>query len=378
MHILIVPSEYPTIDHKLGGIFTYEQERYLSISNKIGVIYIYLFALKKIFSPLFSKIFSLEKKNKRKFIFYFPRIPRLKLINYYLHYIFFIYVFKKYIKTNGKPDLLHIHFSEFSIFTAHKIKQIYNIPYVLTEHSTDFLDGKYESNYTKNKIIFRKIYDALKASKKIICVSSILKKKIKKIYKIKEEKFIIIPNLSRNISYRSKKKSNDLIFVGSLEERKNPMLLIKAFQKISNNKLKMKIIGDGVLSQKITKYINSNKLDKSIKVLKNLSRKLVLKMIGNSKILVLPSNYETFGIVIIEAYSMGVPVIMTDSLGVRDLYNKNCSILIKNKTTNLLASTIQKTLKNYKKYDSQKIISFYNKNFSSDAVINKIENLYRS
>ena len=140
----------------------------------------------------------------------------------------------------------------------------------------------------------------------------------------------------------------------------------------------MKIIGDGVLSKKIKDYVTSNKLDKSIKVLKNLSRKLVLKMIGNSKVLVLPSNFETFGVVIIEAYSMGIPVIMTDSLGVRDLYNKNCSIIIKNKTTKLLASTIQNTLRNYRKYDSQKIISFYNKNFSPDVVINKIENLYRS
>ena len=39
MYILLVPSEYPTTDHKLGGIFTYEQEKFLSkqikkVSNK--------------------------------------------------------------------------------------------------------------------------------------------------------------------------------------------------------------------------------------------------------------------------------------------------------------------------------------------------------
>ena len=47
MHILILPSEYPTEDHKLGGIFTYEQEKFLAKKNKIGVVYIYLFSIKK-------------------------------------------------------------------------------------------------------------------------------------------------------------------------------------------------------------------------------------------------------------------------------------------------------------------------------------------
>ena len=38
MHILILPSEYPTEDHKLGGIFVKEQISYLKKNHKIGVI----------------------------------------------------------------------------------------------------------------------------------------------------------------------------------------------------------------------------------------------------------------------------------------------------------------------------------------------------
>ena len=98
MHILLVPSEYPTSDHKLGGIFTYEQEKFLSKENKLGVIYIYLFSINKIFSSLLFKCLRLQKESKKKFILYFPRVPFLKLINYQIHYLFFLYVFKKYIK----------------------------------------------------------------------------------------------------------------------------------------------------------------------------------------------------------------------------------------------------------------------------------------
>jgi hypothetical protein len=62
MHILLVPSEYPTEDHKLGGIFIEEQKNYLKKYNKIGVLYIYLFSIKKLFSELIFKIGTIKKK----------------------------------------------------------------------------------------------------------------------------------------------------------------------------------------------------------------------------------------------------------------------------------------------------------------------------
>ena len=328
MHILLIPSEYPTNDHRLGGIFTKEKEKYLSKNNKLGVIYIYLFSVKKIFSSLFFKIFSLEKIKKNKFYFYFPRIPYFKLINYHIHYFFFLRVFRKYIKENGKPDLIHVHFSEFSILTAYKIKKIFNIPYVLTEHSTDFLDGKYTRKYIRNSIVYKQIYLAMSNAKKIICVSNALKDKMKSIFKLNNNKFTVIPNLSLNINYKSKKKLNDIIFVGTLETRKNPMLLLKAFEKVYNHNLNMKIIGDGSLKNQITKFIEKKNLNKFVKIYKNLSRRSVLKSIGDSKILVLPSLYETW-CSHYRSIFYGDPVIMTDSFGVRDLNNSNCSILVK-------------------------------------------------
>lgn len=376
MHILLVPSEYPTPDHKLGGIFTYEQEKFLSKKNKLGVIYIYLFSINKIFSSLLVKCMRLQKINKKKYIFYFPRLPFFKLINYQVHYLFFLFAFKKYIKINGIPDLLHVHFTEFSIVTAYKIKKKYNIPYILTEHSTDFLDGKHEKSYKKGSVIYKKIFLALKNSKKIICVSSYLKKKIKKYYNLKDEKFKIIANLSLDIGLKFK-KNNDIIFVGTLEKRKNPFLLLKAFKKIYKKKINMKIVGDGPLKIDIERYIKKNNLSKHVKLFSNLERKSVLKMIGSSKVLVLPSYYETFGVVIIEAFSMGVPVVMTDSYGVRDLNNINCSIMVKNNKLNTLAQAIEKVLKNTRKYDSNKIRNFYKKNFSSKIIINRIQKLYR-
>lgn len=377
MHILLVPSEYPTKDHKLGGIFTMEQQSYLKKNNSIGLIYIYLFSIKKILTNLFFKILTCEK-NYRKFIFYFPRVPYFKNINYKIHYFFFLIYFKKYIKRYGKPDLLHVHFSEFSIWTAYKIKQLYKIPYIITEHSTDFLDGQYEKKYPKNSKVFLNISKAFSNSKKVICVSSILKERIKKYFKLKKDLLKIIPNLSISIKFKKYKQTNSIVFVGSFEERKNPLLLLKAFKKIYKKKLKLKMVGNGPLKSKIKSFIENNDLQKNVKIYSSLNRKSVLKLINKSSVLVLPSNFETFGVVVIEAYSMGVPVVMTDSLGVRDLYNPNCSLLIKKNSTTALIKAILKILNNKKKYTSNKIINFYKKKFSPEIVTKKIQLVYHS
>ena len=68
---------------------------------------------------------------------------------------------------------------------------------------------------------------------------------------------------------------------------------------------------------------------------------------------------------------------MTDSFGVRDLNNSNCSILVKNNNVEDLSKAINKILKNYNKFKCSKITDFYTKNFSSDVIIKKIEKTYK-
>ena len=74
MHILHLPSEFPTNDHKLGGIFTKELISHFPNKFKVRVIYIF-FSIKKIFSSLFMKILRNYEIKNSIFIKYFPRFP---------------------------------------------------------------------------------------------------------------------------------------------------------------------------------------------------------------------------------------------------------------------------------------------------------------
>mgnify|MGYP001277930700 CR=1 FL=1 len=378
MHILIVPSEYPTNDHRLGGIFTQEQAKYLSKSNKVGVIYIYLFSFKKIFSRLFFKIFSLEKIKKNRIYFYFPRIPLFKLINYYTHYFFFLRVFKKYIYENGKPNLIHVHFSEFAAYSAYKIFQKYGIPYIITEHSTDYLDGKIELKYKKGSKNYSLLKKIVSSSGKVIAVSTFLNKKLKKFFDLKQDKLITIPNTSLTIKNKNLIKVFDFIFVGTLEDRKNPIKLLRVFKNICENKnLKLAIVGSGPLLNKCENFIKSRKLGNNVKIFTKLGRSQVMNLINKSKALVSTSSHETFGIVMIEALSQGVPIISFNNGGVLDIINKKNGILVRNKSDKELRKSLNLFIKNYNKFDKAEIIKFYKKKFLPRIVIKKINKIYK-
>ena len=105
----------------------------------------------------------------------------------------------------------------------------------------------------------------------------------------------------------------------------------------------------------------------------NLKRRSVLKKISESKTLILTSSFETFGVVLIEAISLGLNVISTDSGGPRDIVNKTTGRLIKPKI-NALSEAINEIQS--KGFNRNKIINYYNLNFASNVVLKKIIKVY--
>lgn len=198
--------------------------------------------------------------------------------------------------------------------------------------------------------------------------------------KIDKKKIVVIPNtiLEDNLQ-KYEKKIFDFIFVGTFEKRKNPMLILESFKGLldKNLNLRLCLIGNGPLTKKINEYIYKNKINNYVKVFKNLTRKKVMKKIAQSKILCLSSYFETFGVVLIEAYSKGVPILITDSIGVRDVYNKKCGILLKNFTKKEFMLNMEKMIFQINNFKSKEIKKIFNQKYQSKIVINKTMELYK-
>lgn len=122
-------------------------------------------------------------------------------------------------------------------------------------------------------------------------------------------------------------QSLKIITVGTLNTRKNQIMIVKALKEVENNN-KLVILGDGHLKTYLTQEINKFELEKQV-CLKG-SVKNVNDFLLGSDCFVLSSFTEGFPNALLEAMAVGLPCISTNCLsGPLELLNKNIQVNIK-------------------------------------------------
>ncbi len=120
------------------------------------------------------------------------------------------------------------------------------------------------------------------------------------------------------------------VFVGRLDPEKGVLTLVNAWKalRIRGLKVRLKIRGDGRLSSWVWREVESHCLD--IEYVPRLDKSELFKLITNAQFLIWPSEgwYETFGLVAVEAFACGTPV-LASSAGV-------ASYIVRDGTTGLL------------------------------------------
>lgn len=164
-----------------------------------------------------------------------------------------------------------------------------------------------------------------------ICLTEFNKKKLLELNDgkrkvIDERKVFIKPNFTPEVnklgsqikkeSIGALKDKKYYVFVGRVEEIKGIRLLVRAFEK--NGQL-LVVVGDGNDSGKISEYLRRKNIDNII-MLGRQERDTVNAIMAHAKAVIVPSLwYETFGMVVIEAYACRMPVIAADFGNVGDL-----------------------------------------------------------
>lgn len=215
-----------------------------------------------------------------------------------------------------------------------------NIVKIATEHNFHNNDKKYVT----------KLIDSIRGFEYFVVVSENLRKFYEK--KIGKTKCIYIPNVIDNLpSQRSKLTNKNIITIGRLSPEKGQKDLIDVFKIVNNElpKTKLFIVGDGSLKEELENYTQKLKLADKVVFTGFLGDKEKEKYILDSSIFVLPSYTESFGLVLIEAMSYGLPCIAFDSSdGAKELLKDNVGILIKSRNKEKMAEEIIKQLENKK------------------------------
>ena len=244
-------------------------------------------------------------------------------------------------------DIIHAHYW-LSGLIAKQISDELNIPYVFTAHSLGvFLDG-----YNKERVDCEKM--VMESSNIITASSKYESNLITNSYDIDEKSIMQIPpGIDKEIfTYDSNlERENILLSVGRIQEQKRQMEVLKFidnFRKIDTNFLCYFVggpsgkSGDDYLIE-LKNTVKELNLDSNVEFLGNLTQTEIKILLNRSKLLIHTSQYETFGLVAIEANAMGVPVLTTNRGSLMEIIEHNNNGYI---SENLIDGRVNNFVKN--------------------------------
>lgn len=145
-----------------------------------------------------------------------------------------------------------------------------------------------------------------------ICLTEFNKDKLLQLKHIKPERVFVKPNFVENNSFiPEEERLNQFVFVGRLDKLKGVDILFEAWKRMGEGAIKLIVCGMGPMEEWCKSFIKENVVN--IEMCGFVPNDETLKIIANSKALVLPTQgYEGFPMSIVEAFSVGTPVICSD------------------------------------------------------------------
>lgn len=146
-----------------------------------------------------------------------------------------------------------------------------------------------------------------------ICLTEFNRSKLLYLKQIRPERVFVKPNFAETSKGFLPEEQRDdyFIFAGRLDKLKCIDLLLKAWNRLGESAPKLLVCGTGPMTEWCRDFIEKNKMNVELKGF--IPNREVIKLIGSGKALILPTRwYEGFPMNIVEAYSVGTPVICSD------------------------------------------------------------------
>jgi glycosyltransferase involved in cell wall biosynthesis len=380
--ILMIPSWFPSGTNPGLGIFFRQQAEALAArGHDVTVLSIHLRSLREPRNLMASGYgYSDESVNGVRILRYvsvgFP--DRLPMINAWLWRLYGRKMFRKYLKSVGAPDLIHVHAMIYGGILALHLHDEYGIPYVLTEHSSIY------ERELANKTHIRLANSIARKSCQNFAVSERFCKRLTK--SVGSFNWEYLPNmvghqfLTAEINEGANKNRETFTFfaVGGLVQHKRFDLLIEAFSLAFKKEktLFLRVIGDGPEKPRLLNLAKALHVDHRIEFLGSKNTEELIKIAAECDALVHASNYETFGVAIIEALALGKPVISTRCGGPESIVNANVGLLVTVNDALALSEAMLLVQKKRDRYDPVSIRNYCVSHFSSKAIVDRLEMVY--
>jgi len=307
--------------------------------------------------------------------------PKNQLLNFFWRSIGVVKDLK-----NEKIDLFHGLSNEIPLGLKKS-----GIPSVVTIHDLIFYRYPKYYPYFDRKIYELKVRYASEHANKIIAVSEQTKKDLINLFNVDETKIEVIyqncdPIFTSRVSEEEKSRIKSayklpeefLLNVGTIENRKNSLLIVKALKRLDINTHLVIIGKETPYTQVVKDFITNNNLTSRVHFLKNVPFQDLPGIYQQASIFIYPSEFEGFGIPVVEALSSGIPVIAAKGSCLEEA-GGNDSIYVDPNDSKELANQIN-LIKNNKEKREFMIRSGFEhiKNFEDEKIADKLFKLYQN
>jgi len=321
----------------------------------------------RVLRSVFLKLPGSEKMNIRRW----ARSTRKRYAAYALRY--------------GPPDLILVHSVTWGGVAAYLIRKKYGIPYVIVEHRSFFVWSTPEARKMVRPYYLPYFEKAYKNCSRLIPVSESLMTGLRILMPWIGEKVEVIPNMIREEMFRPPsvpRTTTPFIFfwAGRLEHVKGIDLLLEAVSRLTSRSasaVSVRLAGKGSLRSQLENQAESLGIGERVTFLGRISREALQQEMQGASCFILPTRYEAFGAVLIEAMATGLPVIATRSGGPQYIVSDTSGILIDPENVDQLADAMARMIRDYSAFDPEQIRKETIRQYGENAVMEKYDRLFR-
>jgi L-malate glycosyltransferase len=371
--ILVAPSEYPDIRDplKFNGNWAEEQTRAIAGYHDVAVVY-----------PVLTTngnqgIECLDYYGVRTLIVNYRHVRK----TWISPYVFAAWKGLKEARAELQPELIHAHGLYPAGFAAVLIGGVLGIPVVITEHW-----GQLEERVAVGRLIRAVLKYTLRRATKVIAVSRFLAEEMRNLEPRCSPD--VVPNIVADIfqapstaTPRHAFDDIDMLFVGSIRDsRKGIDVLLRALRTYLDlpgaRKCRLSVIGEGGKRAEYEDLARRLGLQNRVAFLGNRSRAGVAIAMADCDLFVMPSRYETFGVVYAEALACGKPVVACSGGPAEEVVPSWAGELASPGDHIGLAQAIHRVTSNLDGFDRARISEYAKKRFGHVAVVSALSEVY--
>ncbi len=297
-------------------------------------------------------------------------------------------------KLRGKIDVFHAH--DWLVATAGiGLKHVFRKPLLVTMHSTEI--GRRDGLHTDTEKMIHETeawltYEAWK----VVCCSDYMVSHVKWAFGLPEDKLVMIPNGVNTRVYENSENEDANVFrtkfamphekivlyVGRLVYEKGIHVLINAVPKVlAKVDAKFIIVGSGYMKEQLLSIVKSMRLEHKVLFLGFVDDDTLVRLQKCADVSVVPSLFEPFGIVALEAMAAKSPVVVSDTGGLSEIVDHDVTgFKVYPNNPESLGSGITKILldENYKKYIRENAFRKVQEKYDWQKIAEQTKNIYKT